>query len=121
MDFCRLDLETFYFAIIAKIGTKDYQRADYTFNTVLRLNDKREYLRRQRENAYENYKARLHSYTTQKNNGAETVRLTRMIENLKRESHPTVWKEMQRQYIDNSLKDKELQIYFCQSPEALTW
>jgi hypothetical protein len=121
LDFCQLDLETFKFNIIAKPNTKDYKRADYTFNTVLRLNDKREYLRRQRENAYENYKARLHSYTTQKNNGADRTKLNRMIENLKREAHPTVWKEMQRQYLSKSLKDSELQNYFQQSPEALSW
>ncbi len=121
LDFCRLDLKTFKFTIIASEGTKDYARADYTYNTVLRLNDQRESLRRQREVAYSNYKSRLHSYSTSKVNNAEQNRLNTMILNLKRESHPTVWKEMQRQFEMNILSDDELIELFQQSPEALGW
>ena len=123
LDFCKLDLETFKFSIIPKQGTKDYQRADYTFNTVLRLNDQREYLREQRELAYSNYTERLHSYTISKNRNVPQTKLDRMIHNLKRESHPTVWKEMQRHYLLGNLQriDEDLHDLFEQSPEALTW
>ncbi len=121
LDFCMLDLETFKFNIIAPQNTRDYQRADYTFNTVLRLNEQREYLRKQRENAYENYKSRLHHYTMRRNEDVPQERLDRMINNLKKESHPTVWKEMQRQYTLSKLADSELYDLFQQSPEALNW
>lgn len=121
LDFCRLDLETFKFAIISPKGTKNHIRADYTYNVVLRLNDNREYLRGQRELAYTNYKSRLHSYNTSKNNNVERNKLNRMIYLLKRESHPTVWKEMQRQFEMNILSDDELIELFQQSPEALGW
>lgn len=122
-DFCRLDLQTFKFTITAQAGTKAYIRADYTFNKVLRLNEQRDYLRIQREVAYTNYKARLDSYTNKKNSGAPQAQLDRMIANLKRESHPTVWKEMQRHYNLSLLPqiDSELNDFFIQSPEALTW
>ena len=123
LDFCKLDLETFKFAIIAQQGTKDYQRADYTFNTVLRLNDQRESLRRNREIAYSNYKAKLHSYTVKKNNYAPQTKLDHLIRSLKGDGHPTVWKEMQRHYSMGYLKkiDEDLHDLFEQSPEALTW
>ncbi len=122
-DFCRLDLKTFKFAIIAQPNTKEYTRANYTYNTVLRLNEQRDYLRKQREMAYSNYKARLESYTNKKNDAAPQVQLDKMIANLKRESHPTVWKEMQRHYNIGLLEeiDAELNGFFKQSPEALTW
>ena len=123
LDFCKLDLETFKFAITPQQGTRDCQRADYTFNTVLRLNDQRESLRQQRELAYSNYKDRLHSYTVSKSINAPQTKLDRMIHNLKRESHPTVWKEMQRHYLLGNLQriDEDLHDLFEQSPEALTW
>jgi hypothetical protein len=46
-----------------------------------------------------------------------------MVANLKREAHPTVWKEMQRQYTMGLLKkiDSNLELWFFQSPEALDW
>lgn len=122
-DFCQLDLETFKFCIIAAEGTREYQRADYTFNKVLRLNEQREYLRKQRETAYNNYKSRLYHYTDLKTKGVSQDRLNKMIENLKRESHPTVWKEMQRQHEMGVVKqkDEDLDKLFIESPEALTW
>ncbi len=122
-DFCRLDLQTFKFAIIAQANTNEYMRADYTFNKVLRLNEQRDYLRIQRESAYNNYKNRLYTYTNKKKNGVPQTQLDKMIANLKRESHPTVWKEMQRHYNLGLLAaiDTELNELFTESPEALTW
>jgi len=123
LDFCRLDLETFKFVILAQPNTKDYQRADYTYNMVLRLNGQREYLRKQRENAYTNYKARLHSYNSHKSEGTLSFKLNTMIANLQRESHPTVWKEMQRYHSIGLLSkiDPDLDNWFLKSPEALDW
>lgn len=124
MKYCMLDLkDTFKFVIIAKKGTKDYERANYTFNEVLRLNDQREFLRKARENAYGSYKARLYKYDTQKHQGADQAKLNKMIDGIKKESHPTVWKEMQRYYNKGILNkvDEELNNLFNTSPEALSW
>lgn len=123
LDFCMLDLSlTFKFVVIAKAGTDDAVRADYTFNEVLRLND-REFLRKARKNAYINYKSRLGYYTTEKSEGMVQNKLDDLIENLKQEAHPTVWKEMQRYHSKGILKsiDKDLDDLFIKSPEALKW
>lgn len=123
MDFCMLDLaSTFKFVIIKIAGTKDAQKADYTFNRVLRLND-REFLRKARANAYTNYKSRLGYYVHEKFNGKKNDILEKLVENLRRESHQTVWKEMQRQHSIGILSkiDKDLDELFVKSPEALNW
>lgn len=124
MDFCMLDLQsTFKFVVIAKKGTKEYEKADYTFNEVLRLNDQREFLRQARINAYGNFASRLYKYTDQKQKGATQQMLDKMIEGIQKEAHPTVWKEMQRYHNKGLLIkfDKELNDLFIASPEALQW
>jgi uncharacterized protein (TIGR02646 family) len=124
MNYCMLDLTgTFMFVIIPEEGTKEHKRADYTFNTVLRLNEQREYLRKARENAFGNYKARLFEYVKQKQQGVPQEKLEKMISGIKSESHPTVWKEMQRQYRKGILKkfDADLAALFDGAPEALGW
>ena len=123
MDFCRLDLMSFHFKIIAPEGTLEHLRADYTFNTVLRLNLQREYLVEARENAYLNYKSRLGFYRSKKENHAPLSQLDKMIEQLKKEAHPSVWKEMQRSHQEGLLAsiDPELDDLFQTCPEALTW
>lgn len=123
LDFCMLDLSsTFKFVVIKPAGTKEAQKAEYSFNQVLRLNE-REFLRKARETAYINYKSRLGYYNSEKNKGTLQVNLNKLIENLKQEAHPTVWKEMQRQYLMGILKniDKDLNDLFINSPEALKW
>lgn len=123
LDYCMLDLVfTFKFVIIKAPGTNEYLKADYTFNEILRLNE-REFLRKARRTAYFNYKSRLGYYTSEKQNGSPQAQLEILIENLKQESHPTVWKEMQRQHTMNILKnfDTDLDSLFIRSPEALTW
>lgn len=123
MDYCMLDLrDTFKFVIIKNSGTKEHKKADYTFNEVLRLNE-REFLRKARRLAYGNYKARLDSYTKQKIAGASQNQLNRMIEEIKGESHPTVWKEIQRYFKQGFLQpfDQDLHNLFIASPEALDW
>lgn len=123
LDFCMLDLvSTFQFVIIKESGTKDHIRADYTFNEVLRLNE-REFLRQARKNAYINYKSRLGYYNSEKEKHANPDKLIKLMENLKQEAHPTVWKEMQRQHLQGILMniDKDLDDLFIKSPEALIW
>ncbi len=122
MDFCKLNLFSFHFEIIAKEDSFDYKRADYTFNTVLRLNTQREYLRQARENAYGMYKTRLFYYYRSKLTASEE-QLDKMIVQLKKENHITVWKEMQRAYNKGILLelDSELNQLFQVTPEALEW
>ena len=122
LDYCMLDLKsTFKFVIIAK-DFKDKQKADYTYNEVLRLNE-REFLRIARENAYGNFKARLYQYNDQKTKGSSQTKLDKLIKGIQSEAHPTVWKEMQRQYSKGFLVniDKQLNDFFMYSPEALNW
>ena len=47
----------------------------------------------------------------------------KIIDGIKKEAHPTVWKEMQRYYNIGKLDlvDKELKKLFDDAPEALTW
>jgi hypothetical protein len=120
-----LDLAgTFKFVTIATTNTREFHKADYTFNTVLRLNhEEREFLRQAREEAYGDYKARLSEYVQRRDAGAPQARLQKMIEQLQKKNHPTVWKEMQRYRKKGILKgvDAELDILFTQAPEALTW
>ena len=122
LDFCRLDFLTFEFSIIAQKETNEYIRADYTYNNVLRLNQ-REGLRERRKNAFHDYKDRLNAYTLSKNLGKSQDKLDKMIQRLKTSDHPTVWKEMQRQHrLGRLIKiDSDLDNLFQQLPEALTW
>lgn len=124
MNYCMLDLRgTFKFVIIKPEGTKEHKKADYTFNEILRLNDQREFLREARKKAFGNYKARLYYYSKEKKNGASQDKLDAMIEQIKTEAHPTVWKEMQRYFRRNFLQtfDTLLHGLFVESPEALDW
>jgi hypothetical protein len=123
MDFCRLNLKSFHFEIIAPEGTQEYQRADYTFNTILRLNTQRENLRKARRNAYQNYKGRLTRYHKLKERLTPAEQLANVITELQEEAHPTVWWEMQRSHKEGRLAslDLELDELFQACPEALTW
>jgi uncharacterized protein (TIGR02646 family) len=124
MEFCMLDLSgTFKFIIIVPPNTPSYKRANYTFNEILKLNNQREALRQARANAYGNYKARFYEYAHQKQKDARPEKLAKMIHGIKTESHPTVWKEMQRYHKLNILSkiDQELDELFINSPEALNW
>lgn len=122
-DYCTLDLRTFLFNITAQANTFEYIKAEYTFNQVLRLNTQREYLRLQREQAYDNYKNRLIAYKQMKDAGATPEKLQRIIANLKREGHPTVWKEIQRQHRLQKLSeiDTDFDKLLITCPEALLW
>lgn len=125
MDYCKLDLENkaCRFVIIENLEKREKARAEYTFFTMLNLNDvPYEKIRQARENAYSNYFNRLFIYTKFKNElSAERKKV--IIEELKKEQHPTVWKEMQRYFQEGWLKtiDSELSELFEESPEALNW
>jgi uncharacterized protein (TIGR02646 family) len=125
MDYCILDLSgTFKFVVKPNLDINNKQKAEYTFLTVLNLNEPpREFLRQAREEAYEDYKARLEKYNNEKNGNNNQAKLTKMIEGIKRKQHPTVWKEMQRYYQENWLEaiDEELHDLFEESSEALDW
>lgn len=124
MDFCILDLAgSFKFVIDPTLDKKNKQRADYTFNIVLRLSDQRESLRIARKNAYSGYKSRFYHYDDQQKKGASIDLLNELKQNILTDHHPTVWKEIQRYRKNGWLKkiDKELDSYFDTSPEAVHW
>ncbi|MDJ1470849.1 aminoglycoside phosphotransferase [Cytophagaceae bacterium DM2B3-1] len=121
--YCMLDLiSTFQFVITAPAGTPEHQKAEYTINTVLRLNE-REFLRKSRRSAFENYKARLYQYVHKRNAGASAGKLQLMREGIQTEAHPTVWKEMQRYHRRGILRnvDPDLDDLFLAEPNALNW
>jgi len=125
LDFAILDLTgTFKFYPLPTLNDKGKRRVDYTYNVVLRLNDgEREPIRQARENALENYSARLFKYVAKKKANANQFVLDKIIGGIKKEAHPTIWKEMQRYYILGKLGavDTELKKLFDDAPEALTW
>ncbi len=125
LEYCMLDLEdTFKFVIIKPKGSKDYQRATYTFEEVLRLSHvEREFLRQARQEAFHDYSARLRTYVQFRDAGKPQQQLDNMIDQLKKKGHPTVWKEMQRYHRLNRLIeiDRDLDTLFQQAPEALDW
>ena len=125
LKFAILDLAgTFKFFPLPTLNSNDKKRTEYTFDDVLRLNhEEREPLRQARENAYGMFKARLFQYVSKKKSNAPQSKLDKLIDGIKKENHPTVWKEMQRYYNDNLLLsvDAELNELFDDAPEALTW
>jgi hypothetical protein len=106
------------------ISERNSIRVNYTCNEVLRLNStEREPLRQARENAYGMYKARLFEYVRKKEAGYRGEDLQKLVQGIKKENHPTVWKEMQRYYIDGLLSkvDMELKDLFDRAKESLNW
>ena len=112
-----LDLElkaTFMFLPRQGLPTMDEQRAQYTIE-VLKLN--RDVLLEARRDAYGSYRARLVEYRELRDSGAEICTLNSLIDGVMSSSHPTVWREMQRQRSDiDELKD-----LFSTVPEAVHW
>jgi uncharacterized protein (TIGR02646 family) len=113
LDYMKLDLRgTFYFVPIAKEGTQEFYRANYTIKT-LGLN--RDVLIEARRSAFDSYKARLYEYSNKKANGTALKELQRLKESLQKMHHPTVWAEMKRQHKQH----QELEILFAKVPESL--
>ena len=112
-----LDLEiseTFLFLPKDGLSGVDEVRAEYTIE-MLKLN--RDVLLAARREAYEAYRARLHEYRDLRGGGASAALLRTRRRAIKSSSHPTVWREMQRQH---PLID-ELHALFEEVPEALAW
>ncbi|HSK73529.1 MAG TPA: hypothetical protein VK892_17665 [Pyrinomonadaceae bacterium] len=109
------------FVIIPTLSGKDKKKAKFTLK-ILKLN-KREFLRKGREEAYEDYAARLDKYKNEKNGRNDQTKIKKMIRGIQRKQHPTVWKEMQRHYLKGWLKiiDEDLHNLFEECPEALDW
>jgi hypothetical protein len=116
LKFMELDVvDTFLFLPSKPANTKDYARAHYTIE-VLRLND-REALRVARREAFGSYVARLEQYIKRKGEGAPRTDLDRLVRALRRMQHPTVWREIKRQYTYLP----RLGALFAQAPEARRW
>ena len=114
LDFLELDLAGTFF-VIARDGLSniDYERAEFTINT-LKLN--RDVLCHARGTAFYAYKALLHEYVTKRS--IATHQQLRKIENaLKSTTHPTVWEEMKRK---RSVLGN-LNLLFTKAPESLNW
>ena len=110
-----LDLEivdTFQFLPAENLSAIDGKRAHYTID-VLKLN--RDVLTKARREAYRAYRARLYEYRGLRDTGAAAGELDTRKERILSSAHPTVWREMQRQY---PLID-ELRDLFADVPEAL--
>lgn len=116
LDFLILDIsDTFFFSPIDDENTKEYERAVYTID-ILGLNS-RSYLVEARENAFDNYIARLSYYKTQLDINTSTKELNKIKAGILKEHHPTVWQEMKRQ----CLAHPRLKILFEAVPDALNW
>ena len=125
LEFMMLDLQdTFFFLPTAPSGTQQWERADHTIK-LLKLNEE-DVLPTAREEAFENYVARLKDYIDQKSKDKPPEALRRLISSVVRMGHPTVWHEMKRQthlrfhepLPRNIHHVKEL---FLIAPEALDW
>ncbi len=122
LDFARLNFATFHFEYTTEPDSIGFKRSLYTFDTVLRLNTDREYLRQARENAFSMYKFRLEIYHLKKNT-LPAAQIQKMIAQLKKEAHTTVWQEVKKSYIEGRLPllDPEFALLFDNNPEALAW
>ena len=112
-----LDLEivdTFRFLPMENLPAVDGKRAQYTIE-ILKLN--RDVLTVARREAYRAYRALLFEYRGLRDTGAAAGELDARKEAILSSAHPTVWREMQRQYprID------ELRDLFLDVPEASAW
>lgn len=116
LEYMELDLlGTFHFNPTAVEGKPEYRRADYTIE-LLCLNE-RDMLPEARRNAFGSYRARLRDYRDKKEEGVTGDELARLVEDLQKTPHPTVWAEMKRQ----SNLHPELARLFDDVPEALLW
>ena len=109
-------IDTFAFTPVADDkNTISWKRADYTVN-VLNLNS-RDALIEARRLAYGRYRSRLFEYVNRMADGAAPEQLQRIEAEIKREGHPTVWREMKRQ----QALIPALRELFDQAPQALNW
>lgn len=116
LDFMMLDLNgTFLFVGLGSKRSRQYRRAAYTIE-LLGLN-KRDYLVTARGRAAHSYSVHLRDYVLQRKAGASKPELDQLIRAIQNMSHPTVWREMQRQ-LKTTFPSENL---FALAPEALKW
>jgi HNH endonuclease len=125
MAFGLLDLSgSFKYVAIPNLSPNYSVRFEYTFETILNLNEEpRDFLRQSRKTAYKSYKSELKIYSYKKQGNCSQNELDETTKQIKNMNHHTVWKEMQRHYQQDWLKqiDEELHELFEESPEALNW
>jgi len=120
LEFMELDLlGTFFFIPIEPVGSESYVRAKYTID-VLRLNI-RDSLVEARRIAFTSYQALLVNYVSDRESGKAKTQLLRIEHAVRRSSHRSVWKEMQRQHMASVLPLQQLRDLFDKAPEALKW
>lgn len=116
LEYMSVDIiDTFYFVPRHSPGTIAYEKAKYTID-LLNLNN-RDSLVVARKNAYFTYRARLYEYREKKMKNSSAEELNKLVDNLKKIDHPTIWAEIKRQknYVTDLLS------LFNSIPEALTW
>lgn len=114
LDYFKLNLETGLLEIIAQDpSSRAYKRAAYTLE-LLQLNQ-RKTLVLARQKAYTYYISLLEEYI--KNIDKSSKKCLLLQQEILSTKHPTVWKEMQRQY----LQVPQIQILFNLVKEALEW
>ena len=118
LDLIWLDLETFRFVPDPNLSeeSREWARADFTVNTVLRLNE-RELLVAARRTTFQNYLATLEKYVDDRDLTHDTESMEARKAAIQSMNHRTVWQEMKRQ---RHFYPK-LQQLFDQAPEALDW
>jgi hypothetical protein len=70
-----------------------------------------------RRGAFNEYRRILKEYVDRKAQGAPLAELEKLRDEIRGNRHPTVWKEMQRQWQNLAL----IQPLFQAAPEALGW
>ncbi|HVV85543.1 MAG TPA: hypothetical protein VHE35_20930 [Kofleriaceae bacterium] len=114
--FMWLDLrDTYKFTPLGKKGTRPYERAKYTIDT-LHLND-RDALSRARRAAYVDYVNFVRRYERDRDAKSPPAHLSWLAGELRGRQHPTVWREMKRQ----REQLPELRELFASVPEAAAW
>lgn len=121
LDYLELNLSTFLYR--TRKNCTDTEKANYILE-VLQLND-RDALVNARSCAYDDYKARLISYTNAKLNNTPIVKLEKLKSSITKSPHPAVWFEMKRYCLEKPQKlqkvDTELYNLFQQTPEVLSF
>ena len=114
LEFLELEMvDTFWFQPKYGLSFPARDRAEYT---IKRLKRNREALAAARRNVFGDNRARLVEYRQLRDDGASPAELKMFKTRFLSRPHPTVWREMQRQYKLPSLKN-----LFAKVPEALSW
>ena len=114
-DFLMLDLLSGRFLPLSTRRDQRWHRADFTIK-LLGLNS-RSYLMDARKDACNTYCRYLGDYIRCRDEGEPQAELDRLRDELMRLPHPTVWREMKRQWQDYAL----LRSLFGRAPETLHW